>query len=174
MADMDATSARRPHREGIQPAADDRQPRRRVTMQDEHSYEIDDRTLRATGKVTEAFEWIERARGRLYDFHQMIGRADLLLEKAATLLDEADAHELADLLRTEIIGRNVLDGRWTFQIVEEFDSVYYFPIASAEERIRNELVAGRRHVYESTLKEQRRTPGLKGHERRPPGGDAGL
>jgi hypothetical protein len=34
-----------------------------------------DEIVEATGKVGEAFEWIERARGRLYDFHQMIGRA---------------------------------------------------------------------------------------------------
>lgn len=139
-------------------------------MTDDHSPPegVDETTMEATGKVGEAFEWIERARGRLYDFHQMIGRADLLLDEAADLLQAGGAKDLAELLRRDIIGRNVLDGRWTFQIVEEFDETYYGPVASAEERIRDELVGGRRHVYESALKESRRTQGLKGHEARPP------
>jgi hypothetical protein len=70
--------------------------------------------VEAVGKVSEAVEWIERARGRLYDFHQMIGRADLIVEEAADLLEAAGCAELAQELRAEIIGRNVLAGRWTF------------------------------------------------------------
>ena len=38
----------------------------------------DDATVEAVGKVSEALEWVERARGRLYDFHQMMGHADAL------------------------------------------------------------------------------------------------
>ena len=38
-----------------------------------------DELLTAVGKLSEAMEWVERARGRLYDFHQMSGRADLLV-----------------------------------------------------------------------------------------------
>lgn len=126
-----------------------------------------DATVEAAGKVSEAFEWIERARGRLYDFHQLVGRADFLVEDAADLLDEAGHDELADALRSEIIGRNVLPGRWTFQIVEEFDRTYYRPVEAMEARVRDELVEGRRHVFESELKERRRTRGRSGHEARP-------
>lgn len=129
---------------------------------------VDDRLVEATGKVSEAFEWIERARGRLYDFHQMLGRADFLFGDGADLLDECGQHDLADALRTDVIGRNVLDGRWTFQVVEEFDEVYYRPVEAFERRVRDELLGGRRHVYEAELKEQRRTPGRTGHESRPP------
>jgi hypothetical protein len=129
---------------------------------------VDDRTVAASGKVSEAFEWLIRARGRLYDFHQMIGRADLLFGEAADMLEEAGASDLGDHLRKEIIGRNVLDGRWTFQIVEEFDSVYFEPAASAEKKVRNELMEGRIHVYEAEMKERRRTPGRAGHESQPP------
>jgi hypothetical protein len=126
-----------------------------------------DEVVEAVGKVSEAFEWIERARGRLYDFHHLIGRADFLMEDAAELLDDAGHGELAELLRTDVIGRNVLEGRWTFQIVEEFDDVYYDAAKDAETRARDELMAGRKHVYESELKEKRRTPGRRGHESRP-------
>lgn len=127
----------------------------------------DDTVVEAAGKVSEAFEWIERARGRLYDFHQLIGRADFILGDAADLLDDAGAHELADLVRTDVIGRNVLDGRWTFQIVEEFDDCYYEPVREAERSIRDALMEGRRHVFEAELKESRRTRGNPAHASRP-------
>jgi hypothetical protein len=126
-----------------------------------------DETVEAAGKVSEALEWIERARGRLYDFHQMIGRADFLLGDSAEQLDEEGHGELAELLRKEVIGRNVLEGRWTFQIVEEFDDLYYAAVQKAEEKVRTELMDGRRHVYESELKEKRRSHGVRGHEAGP-------
>jgi hypothetical protein len=49
---------------------------------------VDDDTVAAVGKLSEAMEWLERARGRLYDFHQMMGRADLLAGEAVELLRE--------------------------------------------------------------------------------------
>jgi hypothetical protein len=36
-----------------------------------------------------------------------------------------------------------------------------------ERRTRDELQQGRRHVFESNMKEQRRSHGKPGHERRP-------
>jgi hypothetical protein len=128
---------------------------------------VDDATVAAVGKVSEGLEWLVRARGRLYDFHQMIGRADLILGEAADELDEAGHGALAELLRTEVVGRNVLEGRWTFQIVEEFDRLYFDPADAAERRVRDELMGGRRHVFEAEMKEDRRTHGRPGHEPRP-------
>jgi hypothetical protein len=130
---------------------------------------VSDETVAAVGKVTEALEWVERARGRLYDFHQMMGHADLLLGDAADALADAGDTAQAERLRAEVVGRNVLDGRWTFQIVEEFDDLYWQPLRDAERRVRDELVAGRRHVFESEMKDDRRTQGAHGHERRPAG-----
>ena len=129
---------------------------------------VDDATVAAVGKVSEALEWLERARGRLYDFHQMLGHLDFQMEDAAGLLREAGHDALADRLEQEVVGRNVLDGRWTFQVIEEFEDTYYEPIRQVEAAIRDELVAGRRHVFESELKERRRTHGEQGHEARPP------
>lgn len=125
--------------------------------------------MAAAGKLSEALEWIERARGRLFDLHQMVGHADFLLDEAATGLDDAGHHELADRLRTDLIGRNVLPGRWTFQIVEEFDQGYYGEFVDLERAVRDQLLDGRRHVFEAELKERRRTPGRPGHESRPAG-----
>jgi hypothetical protein len=129
---------------------------------------VDDATVEAVGKVSEAVEWLERARGRLFDFHQMLGHLDFQMGDAVDLLRKAGHDDLAELLDEEVVGRNVLDGRWTFQIVEEFEDVYYGPIRDVERRIRDELLQGRRHVFEAELKERRRTDGLPGHEARPP------
>jgi hypothetical protein len=127
----------------------------------------DDATVAATGKLSEALEWVERARGRLYDFHQLIGRADALFEEAADALEAAGAADLAERVRREGIGRNVLAGRWTFQIVDEFDDLYYATVSELEAAARAQLLGGRRHVFEAEMKERRRTAGQPGHERRP-------
>ena len=74
---------------------------------------------------------------------------------------------MCDLRGYEVVGRNVLPGRWTFQVMEEFDETYYEVVVAAEARVRDELVAGRRHVYESELKDEQRTHGRAGHENRP-------
>jgi hypothetical protein len=32
--------------------------------------------------------------------------------------------EVADEVRTRLVGRNVIEGRWTFPVIEEFDDLY--------------------------------------------------
>jgi hypothetical protein len=129
---------------------------------------VDDATVEAVGKLSEAIEWLERARGELYAFHQMIGHLDFQLSDAAQLLRRAGHIDCGDYLEQEAIGRNVLDGRWTFQVIEEFEDTYYRPLSMVEQVLRRQLMAGRRHVYEAELKEQRRSSGLPAHESRPP------
>ncbi len=127
-----------------------------------------DELVEAVGQVTEALEWVERARGHLYDWHQMMGHADGLLGEAADALADAGADEQAERLRREIVGRNAIEGRWSFQVVEEFDHDYWQPLREAEGRVRDRLLDGRPHVLESEMKERRRTHGGPGHEARPP------
>jgi hypothetical protein len=126
-----------------------------------------DALVEAVGKVSEAVEWVERARGRLYDLHQMMGHADLLFGEAAEALDRAGAADQARLLDAEIVGRNVLDGRWTFQVVEEFDGGYYRAVRDAERAVREALMDGKHHVFEAEMKERRRTRGHPAHRSRP-------
>ncbi len=128
---------------------------------------VSDEVVEAVGGVTAAFEVVEHARGMLFAFHRLIGRADAELSEALDRLAAAGHPEIADELRAEVVGRNVLAGRWTFQVVEDFDAGYYRTFADAERRTRDRLVAGRRHVYESQLKERNRTHGRPGHESRP-------
>lgn len=127
----------------------------------------DDATVMAVGKLSEASEWIERARGHLYEFHQIMGRADFLFGDAAEQLRAADHEKYADLLEHEVIGRNVIDGRWTFQVIEEYNAQYYGPVKEVEMQITEALMDGKDHVFEAELKEQRRTKNKAGHESAP-------
>ncbi|MCV7420189.1 hypothetical protein H7K45_06530 [Mycobacterium yunnanensis] len=127
----------------------------------------DDDTVAAVGKVSEALEYVERARGHLYSFHQLMGHADLTLGEACDDLRTAGHGEVADRLETDMVGRNVLHGRWTFQIVEEFDDGYWSRFREHDARVRDELVGGERHLFEANMKEDRRSRGRSGHEARP-------
>ena len=129
---------------------------------------VGDGVVAAVGELTEALERVERARGHIYEFHQLIGGADEKVAQAADRLEDAGEVGWANRLRTEMIGRNVLEGRWTFQILEEFDDGYYLDLVQMERAVRDDLMAGRRHVYEGEMKERARTPGRKGHEATPP------
>ncbi|MDO3398025.1 hypothetical protein [Nocardioides cremeus] len=126
-----------------------------------------DKTVEALGKISEALEAIEIARGHLYTFHRLSGTADLTLGQGVEQLREAGHDELADLIDRELVGRNVLDGRWTFQVMEEYDDGYYADFKRLEKQARDELVGGRRHLFEAEMKEDRRTHGLPHHTARP-------
>lgn len=128
---------------------------------------VDDATVEALGLLSEALETVERARGRLYDFHQLTGHADLQLGEAVKKLREAGHGELADEVEREIVGRNVLPGRWTFQVVEEYDDTYWGPFRDMERSVRDRLGQGRRHLFEAAMKETRRTHGHPDHTARP-------
>ncbi|MFN3255323.1 MAG: hypothetical protein ACE37B_06480 [Ilumatobacter sp.] len=129
---------------------------------------VDDATVEALGKLGEAVERLERARGHLYTFHQMCGTVDLMFGDAADLLRTAGHLDHADALERHIVGRNVLDGRWSFQIVEEYDATYWSVVRDFAEQARHTLLDGANHVYESEMKERRRSHGLRHHESRPP------
>ncbi|WP_076262628.1 hypothetical protein [Intrasporangium flavum] len=125
---------------------------------------VDDATVEALGKLSEALEVIEDARGHLYGFHRLTGTADLALGEAVDLLRDAGHCELADRIDRELVGRNVLEGRWTFQVIEEYDDGYYATFRRFEREARERLVGGRRHLFEAEMKERERTPGLRHHE----------
>lgn len=128
---------------------------------------VGDDTVEAVGSLSEALEWVERARGHLYSFHQLMGHADLLLGETCDKLRSAGHDTIADRLATDMVGRNVLYGRWTFQIVEEFDDNYWSVLRDHERAVRDELTGGNRHVFEAEMKERRRTSGRSGHEATP-------
>jgi hypothetical protein len=128
---------------------------------------VDDLTVEALGKLSEALEVVENARGYLYAFHRLTGMADLALGEAVDQLREAGHDSLAVEIQSRLIGRNVIEGRWTFQVVEEYDDGYYRLFKELEAKARDQLVLGRRHIFEAEMKEDRRTKGNPDHTARP-------
>ncbi|MGC9667165.1 hypothetical protein ACNTMW_11490 [Planosporangium sp. 12N6] len=125
---------------------------------------LDDRTVAALGILSKALETTERARGHLYAMHQLTGTADRMLDDAVRLLRDAGHGELAGRIERELIGRNVITGHWTFQIVEDYDDGYYALFRELERVAREGLAGGRRHLYEAEMKQRRRSVGEPGHE----------
>ena len=146
---------------GEQPAREHRRPEG-----------VTDQTVEALGKLSEALEVVEHARGHLYGFHRLTGMADLALGEAVDLLREAGHDELADRVDTELVGRNIIEGRWTFQLVEEYDDGYYDTFKGLESQARQTLVGGRRHLFEAEMKQDRRTKGARHHEAAPDDGSS--
>ncbi|WP_043594948.1 hypothetical protein [Frigoribacterium sp. MEB024] len=128
---------------------------------------LDDDTVAALGELSAALEIVEQARGFLYGFHRLTGKADLALGDAVESLRRAGHVEVADLLDRDLVGRNVVEGRWTYQIVEDYDDGYYAAFRDHEQNIRDSLAGGKRHLFEAEMKEARRSHGRRHHEALP-------
>jgi hypothetical protein len=128
---------------------------------------VDDTTVEALGKLSEALETCERARGHLYTFHQLTGSSDIQLGGAVDALRKAGHTQIADRIDRELVGRNVLPGHWTFQIMEEYDDTYWSLFRQLERTAREQLAGGVRHLYEARLKQSERSAGLDGHSAHP-------
>jgi hypothetical protein len=114
--------------------------------------QLDDATVDALGKLSEALEVVENARGHLYEFHRMTGTADLTLQEAVQDLRSAGHGDLADDIDEALVGRDVVPGMWTFQLVESYDDHYWTVFRGVERLARDRLADGARHVYEAEMK----------------------
>ena len=130
--------------------------------------DLDDTTVEGLGKLSEALETVDQARGLLYGFHQLTGKADRLLQDAVELLREGRARPRSPTTSTATssAATSIAD-RWTFQIVEDFDANYWGTFRDFDERARDELADGDRHVFEARMKQRERTTGHPRHEAGP-------
>ena len=136
-------------------------------MTDSAEYGPDPATVEALGRISEALETVERARGHLYSFHHLSGSADLALQEGVAMLRAAGHDELAEEIDAGLVGRNVLPGRWTYQVVEEYDDRYWSVFREYENRVRQSLARGRRHLYEARMKDDEQA-GKTYDQNRPP------
>lgn len=67
-------------------------------------------------------------------------------------------------VRTTLLGRDVREGRWTFQTVEEYDATYGSAFRDLERQAREEPAEGRHHLHEARMKEDERTNRTRHHE----------
>ncbi|WP_345701734.1 hypothetical protein [Kitasatospora terrestris] len=118
---------------------------------------MDDATVEALGLLSEALETTQRARGCLYEFHQLTGGADRTVGEAVRRLRAAGHVEQADLVEHEVQGADVLPGLWTFQIVEAYDDGYHQRFTEVERQVRDALGGGRDHIAEAEMKQRRET-----------------
>jgi hypothetical protein len=77
------------------------------------------------------------------------------------------------LIGHELVGRNVIAGRWTYQIVEDYDDGYCATFKALQARARGELAGGPRHLFDAEMSWRGRTHGAAGHGARPADADAG-
>ncbi|MFD9787783.1 hypothetical protein ACFWYX_28060 [[Kitasatospora] papulosa] len=120
---------------------------------------VSDKTVEALGALSKALETTERARGALYEFHQLTGTADFQIGDAVRLLREAGHTGEADMIERDLLGRNVIPGHWTFQIIEAYNETYYGPFTTLERQLVQDLAQGRDHLLEAELKTTRRPEG---------------
>ncbi len=123
---------------------------------------MSDDEVDADGKLSAAFEVVEHARGLLYGFHRMSGQADLALQEAVAALREAGHADLAKEIDEVLVGRDVIPGSWTFQIVEAYDEQYYQVFRAATEKVRQVLAGGAPHLFEAEMKVREQTDGADG------------
>jgi hypothetical protein len=115
---------------------------------------VSDETVAALGELSAAFEVLEEARGHLYAFHRRSGKADLELQQAVDHLRRAGHRELADEIDEVLVGRDVVPGLWTYQIVESYDRTYYDVWKAAVEKAERVADGATPHLAESDMKVQ--------------------
>ncbi|HZZ96041.1 MAG TPA: hypothetical protein VFE19_03440 [Jatrophihabitantaceae bacterium] len=123
---------------------------------------FDDATVDALGKLSEALEAAEDARGHLYAFHRLSGRADLDLQSAVRALRESGHERAAEIVDQVLVGRDVVPGKWTFQLVEAYDSSYLSVFRAVERSVRDALGAAPPHLAEAEMKAREQTSGTDG------------
>lgn len=113
---------------------------------------ISDPVVSALGKLSEALEIVEQARGALYEFHRLSGTADLTLQRAVDDLREAGQANLADEIAECLVGRDVIDDKWTFQLVEAYDCQYWQVFRDVEHFARKRFEDAPQHLVEAEMK----------------------
>ncbi|MBE7190203.1 hypothetical protein, partial [Jatrophihabitans endophyticus] len=113
---------------------------------------MSDDTVKALGQLSAALETVEHARGHLYAFHRLCGTSDLALQDALVSLREAGHGDLAAEIDEVLVGRDVAAGRWSFQLVEDYDANYYAVFRDAERTARRGLGDAEPHIHEAEMK----------------------
>jgi hypothetical protein len=113
---------------------------------------LPDESVAALGRLSAALEVVEHARGHLYAFHRLSGTADLAVQDAVEKLRTAGHAALAEDIEQTLVGRDVVEGHWTFEVVEEYDARYWSVFRACEEHARAVLGAAEPHIFEAETK----------------------
>ncbi|MDT4915946.1 MAG: hypothetical protein QOI15_2381 [Pseudonocardiales bacterium] len=119
---------------------------------------VSDEVVAALGKLSEALEGADHARGMLYGFHQLCGTIDGNVQEAVAMFRSAGMAELADEIEECLVGRAIVDDRWSFQLVEAYDEQYWEVFRDVEQEARARAGVPERHVYEAEMKVAEQQP----------------
>jgi len=115
---------------------------------DQRLPEVSEREREALHRVELGLEWLRRAHGDLVGFHHKTGHAMDHLARAEAVLRDCGHEGLADRLRDDCLPLGAVEDRWTYDLLEEFEAGFMSRIEAVEERTREQLADGQRHVAE--------------------------
>jgi hypothetical protein len=113
---------------------------------------ISDATVEALGALSAALETAEHARGHLYAFHRLSGSTDREIQEAVTKLRDAGRPDIADVVADVMIGRDVVAGMWSFQLIERYDAEYWSAFRDVERAARAAAGIVEPHTFEAEMK----------------------
>jgi hypothetical protein len=120
----------------------------RKTSSDDPWEPLSERELAAVHDVEVGREWLCRAHGHLLAFHHAVGHGMDHFADAESALRAAGHADLADTLRDDVLPRGVVDDRWSYAVVESFETTMLDAVSAYEADVRAKLVDGERHVAE--------------------------
>ncbi|WP_256685907.1 hypothetical protein [Halococcus qingdaonensis] len=115
-------------------------------MDDQQGPDEDERA--ALHDLQLGIEHLHRSYGHLLAFHHAVGRGMNRFDDARETLRASGHDEHADALRDDLLPAGVVDGQWTYELVEAFVDEFLGPVDEFEADVREELADGRRHVTE--------------------------
>jgi hypothetical protein len=113
---------------------------------------ISDATIEALGALSAALETAEHARGHLYAFHRLSGSTDREIQEAVAKLRDAGRSDIADVVAEVMIGRDVIAGMWSFQLIERYDAEYWSAFRDVERAARAAAGNAEPHTFEAEMK----------------------
>lgn len=152
---MDDTAA--PHRQDTSRHGSAKRPDRQLLRQ--RLAGMSDATVAALGKLSEAAEIVEHARGLLYGFHRLCGSADLTFQDAVAQLRAAGHDDLAEEVDNLLVGRDVVDDKWSFELVEAYDAQYWQAVRDVCREVTARAGAPRPHQFEAEMKRREQRGG---------------
>jgi len=93
-------------------------------------------------------EGVHRAYGHLLAFHHAIGRSMDHFASAEPELRAAGHEAHADAIRDCHLPAGVIDDRWSYELVEAFETGFLADVAAFDAAVRADLASGQSHVTE--------------------------
>lgn len=119
--------------------------------------DLDDEEREALHNLRLSVEHVQRGFGALLECHHHVGRAMDRLADAEEALREAGYEGYADALVNDYLPEGVVDDRWTYELVRDYEDGFMAKVTGFEDEVREELADGLAHLGEREL--QRRWRG---------------